>query len=481
MSAKATLRRTWPVLLSYAVFSMWGVACFMCALVLGTGGFGLQPGAWGILAGILGAVAIGHLAGNALGLAGFRLVPITAIFFLLLIGGTWLGIALGPVVLFLWIAVIAAYGGYLGIASRLDVVASWYPLMFCVGGAIVWMNTHGAVKTFDGGSKHMVWDAFTIICLAGGVFWMLVFLATRNALGLTVWQEVARPRAAEQPDVAVARPGRGSILVLMGFTLAVLGATALVSPYLFRTKEPDCKEEDGKVCYKGDSGGQGQGEGEGESDGKDLKGAKAKGKGKSVSKGSGSGSGGKGRGRGQGGKGEGADGDPMGEPDTDGASEAAAEAAKLGLNILLWLLVTAAILLFLYLVVLPPIRRAFLLKHLEKPLWPVAPTARVMNHWRRALAILAVAGIEPSAGETATDFAARAEKELKDTLGCDAPGLADAATIVEKIAFAGRGLGTADEQAVRDAVATFIGAVRPHLKLKSRLAAAWGRAPEVEA
>ena len=301
------------------------------------------------------------------------------------------------------------------------------------------------------------------------------FLATRNSLGLTVWQEVSRPRGPDTEDVAVARPGRGSILVLMAFTIVVLGATALISPYLFRTGPDECKEEDGKICYDADGDGKA-------SDGKDLKGKKTKGKGSSEAKsdeeGDGEGGqGGSGKGKGKKGKGKGK---PMGDPDNDGAAEAAAEAAKIGLKILAYLLVFAAVLLFLYLVVLPPIRRAFLMRHLEKPLWPVPPTSRVMNQWRRALAILRVAGVEPSAGETETDFAQRAAAEIKESLGCESPGLDDAAKIVERIAFAGRGLGTADEQAVREAIDRFVMTVRPRLKLGKRFAAAWGRAPEVE-
>jgi hypothetical protein len=492
MSVKATMRRTWPVLVSYAIFSMWGIGCFLAALVLTMGGFGIASGAWGVFAAVLGSVAVGHILGNILGLSGFRLVPITIIFFAGFMLISLSGLALGVVAVFLFIAAFAAYGGYLGIASRLDVVASWYPLAFCVGGAITWMNAHHAVATFNAGAKYALWDPFTIVCLAGGVFWMLVFLATRNALGLTVWQEVARPKmaaGASEESVAVARPGRGSLLVLMAFTIVVLGATALVSPYLFRTTTGD---KDGSQQADGDDKGkQQQGSGQGEGDGSGYKGKKAKGKGHSTAKGSGSsgkddgdgdgqskGKKGKGKGKGNG-SGDG-NGDPMGDPDPEGAAEAAEDAAKLGIKILAYLLAVAAFLLFLYLVVFPPLRRAFLMRHLEKPLWPVAPTSRVMNHWRRALAVLAVAGIEPAAGETASDFAKRATAEVKDTLGCDAPGLAEAAAVVEKIAYAGRGLGQADEASVREATTRFITAVKPHIKLRKRFTASWGRPPEVE-
>ncbi|MFO0737127.1 MAG: DUF4129 domain-containing protein [Labilithrix sp.] len=492
MSVKATMRRTWPVLLSYAIFSMWGICCFTASLVLTSGGLGLEPGAWGVLGGVLAAVAVGHLLGNILGLSGFRLVPISIIFFSAFMIVSLSGVALGIIAVFLIIAVIAAYGGYLGIASRLDVVASWYPLTFCVGGAIHWMNAHRAIETFNSGAKYALWDAFTIVCLAGGVFWMLVFLATRNSLGLTVWQEVARPKAADATDdsVTVARPGRGSILVLMAFTIVALGTTALVSPYLFRTAHHDGK--DGQSQQEADGKPQ-KGDGQGEGDGSGYKGKKSKGKGKSTAKNGDGTSKSKGghqqrrRGRGQRGNGEKGDGqqgdqgdDGADDPDTEGAGEAAMEAASLAIKILAGILIAALILLFLYLAVLPPIRRAFLMKHLEKPLWPVAPTSRVMNHWRRALAVLAVAGIEPSAGETASDFARRATAEVKEQLHCDAPGLGDAAAIVEKIAYAGRGLGQADEQAVKEATTRFIDTVRPNIKLRSRFAASWSKTPEVE-
>ena len=485
MSVKATMRRTWPVLASYAVFSMWGICCFIASLVLTSGGLGLNPGDWGVVGGILAAVAIGHVLGNILGLAGFRLVPISVIFWGAIIAATMSAAALGVFAAFLIVAVIAAYGGYLGVASRFDVFASWYPLTFCVGGAIHWMNAHRAVETFNSGAKYALWDAFTIVCLAGGVFWMLLFLATRNSLSLTVWQEVARPKDATGEDtVAVARPGRGSILVLMAFTLIALGTTALVSPYLFRTVDHDGK--DGKEPSQQTE--QRRGEGQGEGDGSQYKGKKSKGKGKSTAKngdGTSKSKGGR-KQRGHGGNGQGGKGEDQGQdqggddPDTDDAGEAAKEAAELGIKILAYLLAAALFLLFLYLVVFPPIRRAFLMRHLERPLWPVAPTSRVMNHWRRALAVLAVAGIEPSPGETASDFARRATAEVKDQLHCDAPGLGDAAAIVEKIAYAGRGLGQADEQAVREATTRFIDAVRPKIKLRSRFAASWGRAPEVE-
>jgi hypothetical protein len=137
-------------------------------------------------------------------------------------------------------------------------------------------------------------------------------------------------------------------------------------------------------------------------------------------------------------------------------------------------------LLLLLLLIGPPLRRAFLLRHLEKPLWPVSPTSRVMNLWRRALAGLAVLDLAPEAGETPGDFARRARAEVNGTLGCDAPGLLEAAAIVEKLDYAGRGLGAGDEQTMRDAVRTLLATIEPRTAVGKKLGAAWGRAPEVE-
>jgi hypothetical protein len=137
-------------------------------------------------------------------------------------------------------------------------------------------------------------------------------------------------------------------------------------------------------------------------------------------------------------------------------------------------------LLLLLLVVFPPLRRVFLLRHLEKPLWPVPPTSRVMNLWRRALAALAVVDIVPTPGESPRDFAARAEREVGRELGADAAALKEAAAVVEKIDYAGRGLGAEDEARMREIVSRLVQAVEPRTTLKKRVAAAWGRAPEVE-
>jgi hypothetical protein len=322
-----------------------------------------------------------------------------------------------------------------------------------------------------------VWDGFSIACVAGGVFFMLVFLATRNALGLTVWQEIAQRGSASPAErTSVARPGRGSLIALFVVTLGVLALTVLVSPYLFRTTEKS--GEHGKNSDKSAEQKKHAGEGN-DTDGHERHG-RAKGRHRVKRAAHGSGDGASDAGSESSESAEDESDDPIDPPDMDEAEQAAREALELGLRLFMWLLLAVLGLLALVLVLLPPLRRALLIRHLERPLWPVAPTARVMNLWRRALATLAVIDIEPSAGETPRDFARRVEVVLGTTLGSDARGLAEAAAIVEKIDYAGRGLGATDEQEMRSAVTAFVATVTPHIRFGKKVAAAWMRTPEVE-
>jgi hypothetical protein len=547
------------------------MACFLAAILFGGDGLlGLEG--WAAIGGLLIATTVGQVIGGLLGLARLRMMVVVVVFGVGSIVATTAGFALGPVAPFVIFGIFAAIGGYLGVASRLDVVAAWVPLSCAVAGAMVWMNLHGAVRQFESGHKHAVWDLFSMACVGGSAFLMLVFLATRQALALTVWQEVARARRADVPDeagVAMARPGRGSFFVLAAFTLFVFATTALLSPYLFRTApaeqgEGSSHEGDGKDPKKPKKnahakpkhghgqGGQGQGHGGQGGQGNGGQGQDGQGQGGHGGQGQGGqGQGGQGHGgQGQGGQGHGGqghggqesqgqghgsqgqgsqgsdqggagsqdgqegaddpakaagggdgptdgesdgndDGDesvqggkkgdvPLDKPDTQAAEQSGRRAFSLGFSLAGLLLALALAILLFFIGPFPPLRRGLLLRHLERPVWPVSPTARVMNLWRRALAALAVVDLTPAAGETPLDFARRAEAELETTLGCGAPGLQEAAAMVEKIDYAGRGLGPGEEQTMRDLVMGFVRTIEPRIAAQKRFLAGWARAPEVE-
>ena len=98
----------------------------------------------------------------------------------------------------------------------------------------------------------------------------------------------------------------------------------------------------------------------------------------------------------------------------------------------------------------------------------------------RALASLAVVEIEPIAGESPRDFARRARTDLATRFSLDAPGLDEAAAIVEKVDYAGRGLGPTDEETMRDLTMRFVHQLDSRLPGGSKFKSSWGRAPEVE-
>ncbi|MBK6692720.1 MAG: DUF4129 domain-containing protein [Myxococcales bacterium] len=551
MSFKNTLRATWPVLASYGAFTGWGLLCFVASVML-AGKLGLNPGDVAALIGIVGASLTGHIVGNVLGLLRLRLAVVVTLFVALMFAATFATVTLGPLGAYLFIGFVGLLGGYLGVASRLDVVAAWFPLTLAVGAAIYWMNTQGKTATFFRGQKYALWDPFTIVCLAGAVFLMLVFLATRNALALAAWQDTSGRADPERGTRAsAARPGRGSIVVLFIFSLVLLGVTAALSPYLFRSR-PAEKGEQGKHNTRdgdkqGDKGNKGKGKG---SKGKGQQGQGQQGNGQQGQGQQGNGQQGQGQqgdgqqgqgqqgdgqqgqgqqgdgqqgqgqqgdgqqgqgqqgdgqqgqgqqgdgqqgqgqqgdgqqgqgqqGDGQQGQGQGGD-DDSDKPSASQAGQQAQQALLSGFNIMMWFLLFALAMLILGLIGFPPLRRRTLLRHLETPVWPVAPTERVTNLWRRAIEALAEAEIIAESGETPQDFARRATREVEERFNIRAEGLVYAATLLEKVDYAGRGLGPGDEDAMRRAVMTFVNQLTPYVPFGKKVAAAWGRAPEVE-
>jgi len=458
-----TAKRSSAVLVAYGAFSVWGMCCLFASLLSSEGSRARDSLSITTACVLAGATVLGHVLGNLLGLLGLRLLPVVVLFLVVVSGVALSSAVLGVMAVYLALVVFAALGGYLGIASRLDVVAAWYPLSFAVGGVVYRMNQHGSFAAFRGGAKHAIWDPFTVICLAGSVFLMLAFLATRHSLALTVWREVGGAPDAARPASPIARPGRGSLAVLFLGALVVLGATAIVSPYLFRSREPsEATAGAGGESKSRASGGSGSNHG-GAAD-------RPAGQGPAADRPATQG-----------------DEKPKGgTPDTDPredrarAERMAREALDLALTFFLWVLAAVAAVLALLVLLGPPVRRAVLLRHLARPLWPVTPTARVMYHWRRALALLSVLDVHPEPAETSPDFAARAAALVHGKLGCAAPGLGIAASILERIGYAGRGLGRGEERAMREAVEAFAREVGPRIPLGKRVVAGWGPAPDIE-
>jgi hypothetical protein len=162
------------------------------------------------------------------------------------------------------------------------------------------------------------------------------------------------------------------------------------------------------------------------------------------------------------------------QPDIDHAAEAGAVAAKIGLFVLFGLVAGLVLVLAVASVFFRPLRRAFLLRHLEKPRWSTTPTRRIQNLWLRALIALDDLGVAPSGGDESPEkLADRARAHLHHTYG-DAPGsISDAAAIIERLDYAGRGLAPGEERAMKEAVTDLLAYAATHLTAARKVSLGW--------
>jgi hypothetical protein len=600
MSAvKHALRRSWRALLAYLVFTAWGLGCMVVSvlLILGEHAFSAvtEMNVLIAVAGIVVAGLLGHLAGNMLGLLRLRVWVMGVLALAFFIGATLSSAALGPFAGFLVVAGIAAAGGFLAVGSS-EIFASWVPLTYAVGAAVLWMNTHGKVSVWLTGAKFAVWDAITFGFLSGAVVLFLVFLLQRHALALTLWQDAARPGGTR--DDLHARAGKGSVGCLVALCGVVLVATAILSPFLFRTErveggthatstttttEGQCVPSSG--TYSGPSSGTSGGTAWGGSTsstasapscggesvggttvggnsvggnsvagnsvggtsvgatsvggtsvgGKSVGGTSVGGKsvggesvggksvggesvgaksvggesvgGKSVggesigtksvggtttggtstggSSTGGTSTGGTGTGEATttpeqpktAGPSTSSNAPPdLSKPDLENAKAKSIDAAKLGLIVMRWLVMLLGLLLVLA-IFFRPIRRAILLRHLEYPLWSTTPTRRIQNLWLRAIIALDDAGITARPDEDPVRLAQRAIDELGKQHGSVPGGLEQAAQIVERVEYAGRGLAPDEEAKMRNAVLALVGYVGRNTGFGRKVAQGWSSVP----
>jgi len=165
-------------------------------------------------------------------------------------------------------------------------------------------------------------------------------------------------------------------------------------------------------------------------------------------------------------------------PDLEHAREKGIDMAKLGLVVIKWLVVLLALLLTLALF-FRPLRRSILLRHLERPMWKTTPTRRVKNLWLRTLVALDDAGIHQHADEPPVKLARRALDELGREHGQVPGGLEQAAQIVERVEYAGRGLGADEESKMREAVLALVTYVARHTSIPRKVSQGWSTLPYV--
>lgn len=116
-------------------------------------------------------------------------------------------------------------------------------------------------------------------------------------------------------------------------------------------------------------------------------------------------------------------------------------------------------------IALRPLRRAIVLRHLQKPLWPETVDQRVSNLWQLMLVGLRDAGWQAAPGEQPQELARRV----------DLPGMKTCATVLERARHGVRVDG-ADLEAMESAARTAYRAARAKIGLAAR-AVAWLRWP----
>ncbi len=119
---------------------------------------------------------------------------------------------------------------------------------------------------------------------------------------------------------------------------------------------------------------------------------------------------------------------------------------------LLLLLLFMALLAVISAILYRPMRRAVVLHHYKDPLWPVAPSAQIVNLWHRTEVALGDAGFDLQPWESAPTVARRAREGLASRLGAAGNDLQVAAEVYRRAAY-GLGVGDADVAQMRAAAA----------------------------
>lgn len=345
------------------------------------------------------------------------------------VGIAALGAAVAPLMIFVVLTVflgpIFMMAGAWSLRTGRDLFGTWVPLMYATGTAIVLAESSGRVSEWHGGSKWAVWDVFSLSLLAATVLGLVTFLILRERRRLHLWRQARGGLLkGSVAEVRQSRPGLGlrgwAVVGLLAVGLTV--GSALVGPYLWRTGRPG--DHDGGGGGTGGTeqveGGQGQGQGQQQGSTSEQVQRQTERNLKPLNS------------------------RDLQQQDGQGGGQQGVDLwSTLLILLLLWVL---AVLVFAR-----PLQRILLVRHLQRPWWEVAPTARVEHLWRLVEIALGDAGVPPRPGEAAESLVARATPALaKLTNGhIDVHGLQEAALVRDRVTF-GLGVGQHDVERMAD-------------------------------
>ncbi len=343
--------------------------------------------------------------------------------------------------------------GHLAIQRKASLSAIWIPIICWAGAIITLLEREGRLHVWLNGDKGAIWQPVPLMLLFMAVTEIFLFFAGQEHFHTTVWQaHTGHETALRRHAGGGARlTGRG-IVALVLFSALICAAVALLSPYLWRTGPRQGNGNGGSGQQSGNQSGNGNGNGTGDGTGNGT------GSGGSARDGSGGGGGG-----GTGGGG----GETEFDPDAVGRSldrarrEAERSASYLWPFIPLFLLSR-------------PLRRAFLLRHLRRPLWRINPSRRARNLWRYVLIALGDAGIKRVVSDSIDDEVRKIDAVRAQRGISPADGLGDAAKQYQRMRF-GLGIppGALDE--LRGHSERAFGSVRAPLDEWQRFKSWWRR------
>lgn len=311
--------------------------------------------------------------------------------------------ALGVYVfLFLFILPIAMTGGLWSLETHRATWSIWLPMVYTSGTAIMWAEKTGLDENWFAGNKWAVWDLASLGVFGTTVILTLLYLVTRETHRLALWKRgPTAPLAPTIQETGATRPRITplGLITLGALTVVVALTTAIVSPYLWRTGPRD---------GDGDNGGEPTEE---PAPPEDV---------------------------------------PY-EPGEDGPvmkamkemAEKMVEAAKQSGGSVCSLLALAILAVLGLLVAGPPLRRLFVVRHLQDPFWRVSNTTRIEMGWQLVEIAMADAGVPVKHGEDAAGLARRAKPALQELSPVQVHGLEDAAEVIDRVRF-GLGVGPKD-------------------------------------
>lgn len=324
----------------------------------------------------------------------------------LAVGAAGLGEIGAVIALALWLFPIALTGGLWSLETHRALWSSWVPLLYATAAVITWSEYRGTVANWFAGDKWALWDIVSVGILGATVALLLLYLTSRETHRLALWRRgPTAPLAPSVVEQGASRPRLTffSMVLLIGMAAVLTVATAIVSPYLWRTGD------------EGDREGQGPTEEPAEAEPSEPADSEFLRKmGEAIKE--------------------------MGEQLVEAGSKSASSICTLLTLLLLGIIGV--------LIAYRPLKRLFLIRHLKDPFWTVPATTRIEQGWRLVEIAMGDAGVYPNPGEDAAGLARRAAPILRRLSPVEVHGLEDCAEVTDRVRF-GLGVGPDDVEVMQ--------------------------------